>query len=150
MTRPLGYPLTVYYDASCPLCATEMNALLALDRLQRLELVDCSAADFDDTALLAAGVNREKLMTLMHARDAYGRWLVGPDCFEALYAAVGLHRISRAWGSKRLRPIWNRVYPWIARNRQTLSRLRLASIVAYVIPKRKSCDCNDSKSAAHR
>src|SRR5437899_3190717 len=81
---------SVFYDASCPICATEMHALRDRDCNRRLELVDCSAPEFDDAGLLAAGVSREKLMTLIHARDAYGRWLVGPDCFAAVYGAVGL------------------------------------------------------------
>jgi len=28
MNRPLRYPLTVFYDASCPLCTREMAVLL--------------------------------------------------------------------------------------------------------------------------
>ncbi len=48
MNRPPRYPLTVFYDASCPMCASEMHALRDLDREGRLELVDCSAAQFSD------------------------------------------------------------------------------------------------------
>jgi predicted DCC family thiol-disulfide oxidoreductase YuxK len=122
MRRPVRYPLTVFYDASCPMCATEMQALRDRDRQGRLELVDCSAHDFDDAGLLAEGVTREKLMTLIHARDAHGRWLVGIDCYEAMYRAVGLEAASRLWGGP-LRPLFELVYPWIARHRQQLSRL---------------------------
>jgi predicted DCC family thiol-disulfide oxidoreductase YuxK len=137
--RAVRYPLTVYYDASCPMCASEMHVLRDRDRDGRLQLVDCSAADFDDTALLASGVDREKLMTLIHGRDAYGRWLVGPDCFQAAYGAVGLKLAARVWGSHRLRPIWRRVYPWIARNRQLLSRIgahRLIRLLNSVLTRR--------------
>ena len=38
------YPLTIYYDASCPLCAAEMHALRDEDHACRLRLVDCSAS----------------------------------------------------------------------------------------------------------
>jgi len=135
VNRPIAYPLTVYYDASCPLCATEMHALRERDDSGRLELVDCSAADFDDAGLLASGVNRDKLMTLIHARDAYGRWLIGPDCFAAVYAAAGLKRPAALWSNPRVQPLWKRLYPWIARNRQRLSRLGAHRLLARIIPK---------------
>jgi predicted DCC family thiol-disulfide oxidoreductase YuxK len=45
--QPTDYPLTIYYDASCPLCATEMHALKRNDAAGVLELVDCSAPEFD-------------------------------------------------------------------------------------------------------
>ena len=141
MNRPIAYPLTVYYDASCPLCATEMHALRDRDPSGNLGLVDCSAADFDDSGLLASGVNREKLMTLIHARDAYGRWLVGPDCFAAVYGAVGLKSAAAVWGSPRLQPIWKSLYPWVARNRQRLSRLGAHRLLARILPRPPAREC---------
>jgi predicted DCC family thiol-disulfide oxidoreductase YuxK len=105
--RPVHYPLTVFYDASCPMCATEMNALKARDREGRLELVDCSAPQFDEDALLGDGLRRRDLMELIHARDAHGRWFVGTEVFELAYAAAGPRRL----------------YPWVTRHHQVLSRL---------------------------
>jgi len=134
MKRPLVYPLTVFYDASCPMCASEMQALRARDTRGHLAPVDCSAPQFDDEeGLLAEGITREKLMTLIHARDARGRWLVGVDCFEAAYRAVGLEGAARLWGDRRLRPVLQRVYPWIARHRQTLSRLGMNALVRLML-----------------
>ena len=49
-TKKFCVPLTVYYDKSCPMCATEMQVIRGLDWRGRLKLVDCSAADFDDRA----------------------------------------------------------------------------------------------------
>lgn len=119
---PLQYPLTVFYDASCPLCAVEMHALKARDRDGRLELVDCSAPEFD-ARVLGLPVTRDALMERIHARDGDGRWLTGVDVFEAVYAAAGLGSLARLWGSRYLRPLLARLYPWVARNRQQLSRL---------------------------
>jgi predicted DCC family thiol-disulfide oxidoreductase YuxK len=135
MNRPPRYPLTVFYDASCPMCASEMHALRDLDREGRLELVDCSAAQFSDEGLRAEGITKDKLMALIHARDAHGRWLVGIDCFEAVYRAVGLEGAARIWGDRRLRPLLTRAYPWIARNRQTLSLLGVNWLVRRLLPK---------------
>jgi predicted DCC family thiol-disulfide oxidoreductase YuxK len=135
VNRPLRYPLTVFYDASCPMCATEMHALRERDRHGHLELVDCSAPDFDDEGLRAEGITKERLMALIHARDAHGRWLVGIDCFEAAYRAVGLEARARIWGDRQLRPVLDRAYPWIARNRQTLSRLGVNRLVRWLLPR---------------
>src|SRR5689334_24910211 len=90
MNRLILYPLTVFYDASCPMCASEMHALKARDAEGRLELVDCSAADFDETVLAGTCIRREELMTLIHARDAHGRWFVGVDVLEIAYRIAGL------------------------------------------------------------
>jgi predicted DCC family thiol-disulfide oxidoreductase YuxK len=122
VSRPVRYPLTVFYDASCPLCAHEMHALRARDREGRIELVDCSAPDFDESVLAGAGVTRWDLMDRIHARDAHGRWLVGVDVLEAVYAAARLKPIAAVLGERRLRPLLSRVYSWFARNRYRLSR----------------------------
>ena len=133
--RPVRYPLTIFYDASCPMCASEMHALKRRDRDGRLALVDCSAPDFDEDALLGDGLRRRDLMGLIHARDAHGRWFVGVDAFEVVYRAAGLETAARVWGSPRWRPLLSRAYPWIARHRQPLSRLGFAALVRYIIPK---------------
>jgi len=133
MSLRVQYPLTVFYDASCPMCASEMHAIKALDAQGRIELVDCSAAAFDEAALTGGGYCRADAMSLIHARDADGRWLVGVDVFEAAYRAAGLEAIARIWGSRRLRPLLDRMYPWVARNRQRLSRLGFNFLVRLVM-----------------
>jgi predicted DCC family thiol-disulfide oxidoreductase YuxK len=133
MSRPLRYPLTVFYDASCPLCASEMHALHELDAAGRMELVDCSAPEFSDEGLRAEGITRAALMQRIHARDARGRWLRGIDAFEAVYRAVGLEGAARAWGNPRWRPLFDRLYAGIARHRQLLSRLGMQRIVRRLI-----------------
>jgi predicted DCC family thiol-disulfide oxidoreductase YuxK len=133
VNRPLRYPLTVFYDASCPLCATEMHALRDLDVEGRIELVDCSAPEFSDEGLHAEGITRDSLMRRIHARDAHGRWVTGMDAFEAVYGAAGLEAVARMWGNPRWRPLFERLYPWIARYRQLLSRLGMHRLVARLI-----------------
>lgn len=133
MSRPLRYPLTVFYDASCPLCAGEMHALRELDTAGRIELVDCSAPEFSDEGLLAEGITRAALMQRIHARDAHGRWLIGMDAFEAVYRAAGLEGAARMWADPRWRSIFDRLYPWIARYRRILSRLGMQVFVRRLI-----------------
>ena len=126
-------PLTVYYDKSCPLCATEMEVLQRLDWRGRLKLVDCSAPDFDGSGPAKEGVTRAAMMTKLHARDPEGRWLVALDAFEAVYASAGLTGAARLWAHPKLRPVLDRVYPWIARNRQPLSKFGLHRLVGALL-----------------
>ena len=55
-TNKFCVPLTVYYDKSCPMCATEMHVIQGCDWRGRLKLVDCSPAGFDDSAAATEGV----------------------------------------------------------------------------------------------
>ena len=123
MPAALRFPLTIYYDAACPLCANEMHALKAADDAGKLVLVDCSQPGFDDRPFTGEGVTREAMARLIHARDANGRWLVGVEVFEAAYDAAGFAALARLWEHRWLRPWWDRLYPWVARHRQMLSRL---------------------------
>lgn len=116
------YPLTIYYDAACPLCAKEMHALRDYDRERRLRLVDCSAANFSDADAQREGVSRADMLRLIRARDAAGRWFVGVDVFVLAYRAAGIETVASLWEWRWLRPIWDRLYPWIARYRMPLSR----------------------------
>lgn len=123
--RAVAYPLTIYYDASCPLCAEEMHALKSYDAHERLLLEDCSMPGFADVETQRAGITRSALMRRIHARDADGNWLDGVAVFEAAYGAVGINAVAKLWGYPRLQPLWDRIYMWVARNRMQLSRLRL-------------------------
>jgi predicted DCC family thiol-disulfide oxidoreductase YuxK len=122
--RP-AFPLTIYYDASCPLCASEMQTLKARDPQNLLVLADCSAAAFDPQPCAREGVTRAQMLERIHARDAAGRWFRGVDVFEVVYDVAGFTRLARLLGSRRLRPLLERIYPWIAANRYRLSRLGL-------------------------
>ncbi|MDD4963642.1 MAG: DUF393 domain-containing protein [Gallionella sp.] len=113
--------LTVYFDASCGLCRHEMGAIQQHDVAQRLTLVDCSAADFDDTPFRAEGVTRAAMMASLHLRDAAGAWITGVDAFAVLHRTVGMTGIARLWGGKLTRPVMLRLYPLVARHRQLLS-----------------------------
>lgn len=129
----VAWPLTVYYDGQCPLCVAEMSALKAHDPGDAFRLVDCSAPDFVDADVAAAGIERATLLRILHARDADGRWLSGVDVFVALYRHAGFHAIAGIWGHRRLKPLWDRLYPWIARYRMALSRLGLHHVYGWLV-----------------
>ncbi len=132
-TLAVNWPLTIYYDRSCPLCAEEMHALVAHDTSAQLQLIDCSAPGFVDPAASAAGISTAQMATLIHARDAAGVWFRGVDVFVLAYNAAGLTSIARIFNLAPLRPVWDRLYPWIARNRTAFSRLGLARAYGWLV-----------------
>jgi predicted DCC family thiol-disulfide oxidoreductase YuxK len=119
------YPLTIFYDRSCPMCSQELHAIRDYDRHDRLRLIDCSPPGFHHEAAAAAGVSAYELMHQIHARDAAGRWYRGVDVFVIAYRAAGIESVARLWAHPRLRPLWDWLYLWIARHRMFLSRLHL-------------------------
>ena len=128
--RPDG-PIEVFYDGSCPVCTTEMEALARRDGGARLVLTDCSPAGF--TADDPDAPTRAEMMHRIHARDADGRWLRGVDVFVAAYDAAGFHRTARVLATPRLRPLLDRLYGVIADHRRPLATLRLHRLLARVL-----------------
>jgi predicted DCC family thiol-disulfide oxidoreductase YuxK len=133
----IAYPLTVYYDATCPLCRAEIETLKARDAHDVLRLVDCSQQDFHG----ADGITADAMMSRIHARDATGRWLRGMDVFAAIYAVAGLRFLARLYASATLRPLFDRLYPWIADHRQLLSRCGLPKLFRIIAPQRACTSC---------
>lgn len=119
------YPLTIYFDASCALCDSEMQNIKLRDTRNTLQLIDCSAPDFDDRPFHAKGINRDTMMNCLHAQDANGQWIKGVAAFEVIYRTVGMASIARLWGHPLTRPMAERVYPWVVRHRHLLSALGL-------------------------
>lgn len=114
--------LTIYFDASCSLCRSEMLAIKLHDAAHQLSLVDCSSADFDDTPFRVEGITREAMMERLHVRNNEGEWIIGVSAFELLYRTIGLNMLANLWGSRYTRPATECLYPWVARHRQAFSR----------------------------
>jgi predicted DCC family thiol-disulfide oxidoreductase YuxK len=128
-----AWPLTLYYDDSCPLCRAEMLALKANDAHGRLRLVDCSAPGFVDADAAREGITPAAMMRRMHARDGTGRWYVGIPAFEVAYGAIGAAALAALLAWPRWRPWLARGYGWIADHRQCLSRLGLNGAFGAVV-----------------
>lgn len=119
----VSYPITIYFDASCELCRSEMEVIKLNDKGGLLSLVDCSAPEFDDVLFINEGITRVAMMNCLHAQDAQGRWFKGVAAFEVIYHSVGMAAIANLWGHRYFRPLAERIYPWVVRHRYCLSAL---------------------------
>lgn len=126
-------PLTIYFDASCAICSAEMGALKARDTAGRLNLVDCSPADFT-----SGPAPREALMAAIHVVDAEGRVHVGVPAIRICRAAVGLSSGGMLLDLPLVAPLVDRAYALLARNRYRIPRWLAARLAGRVAP-----SCND-------
>lgn len=119
----IQYPLTIYYDASCPMCRSEMETIKESDTESKLILIDCSNTDLITPD--SCPVSREAMMERIQAVDASGKWINSTDVFAAAYTAGGFKKLGQLWGNKILRPLFSRAYPLIADNRKLLGKTPL-------------------------
>ena len=111
------YPLTVFYDGACPICAREMALMKRLDRTQRLTLLDFSLAGFAAPADLAV----TDLSAVIHAQWADGTVITGVEVFRAIWEATGLGFLSRLSRLPLVASLMAMAYGWFARNRLWLT-----------------------------
>lgn len=78
------FPLRVFYDGQCSVCALEAERYGRMDREGKLVLVDISAAEFDSTPF---GIPLDEFMYQMHAIDQSGRLYRGVEAFWAIWQA---------------------------------------------------------------
>ena len=78
------FPLQVFYDGSCSVCATEIERYRRRDRDVRLILVDISLPGFDPAPF---GITLAEFMYQMHAIDRSGRVFRGVEAFWAMWQA---------------------------------------------------------------
>lgn len=121
------YPLKIFYDASCPVCALEMDQLRARDGAGRLVLVDMSAPDFDATC---HGFAHADLDGAIHAVRPDGSVVRGMPVLRLAYAAAGLGWLLRPTGVGPLRPAFDAAYRVFARHRKSISRALAPAIAA--------------------
>jgi predicted DCC family thiol-disulfide oxidoreductase YuxK len=112
------YPLTVFYDGACPICAREIALMRRLDRQRRLLLCDFSSAEYDATS---TGLAVADLSAVIHARWSDGTVITGVDVFRAMWEAVGLRFLAKLSRLSFLDPLAVKVYAWFARNRLWLT-----------------------------
>jgi predicted DCC family thiol-disulfide oxidoreductase YuxK len=107
MYKNQSWPLTLYFDGKCPLCAREIKLLGAKASPQRLLFVDISQKDFDSKSL---GLSLEEMESLLHARFEDGTWVKGLDATLWSWRAAGLEAFVAPLTWPAFRPILNIAY----------------------------------------
>lgn len=78
------FPLKIFYDGSCSVCAREVEHYGRKDREGRLILVDISDAAFDPEPF---EISREQFMYQLHAIDRTQTVFRGVEAFWAIWQA---------------------------------------------------------------
>ena len=75
---------TVYYDGSCPLCATEIRHYRDQDSEQELAFVDVS----ETGAVLPPDLSQQQAMARFHVMSRDGRLIDGARAFAEVWASL--------------------------------------------------------------
>jgi predicted DCC family thiol-disulfide oxidoreductase YuxK len=124
MKMTANYPLTLLYDASCPVCSLEMDHLrercTANGREGLLRFVDITAEGFDPAG---HGTTLAALNAEIHGVRPDGSVLRGVPVLRLAYDAAGIGWVMRPTGWPVLRPVFDAGYRVFARHRQAISRV---------------------------
>jgi predicted DCC family thiol-disulfide oxidoreductase YuxK len=112
------YPLTLLYDAACPVCSLEMDHLRERNVDHQLAFVNINEPGFDASAW---GTTLAELNAEMHGVTPSGEHLLGLAALRAAYAAVGLGWVLKPTGWGPLAPLADAGYRWFAQHRLTIS-----------------------------
>jgi len=119
-----NYPLTLLYDANCPVCAMEVDHLRARcsggEVDDALRFVDIAAPGFDPARY---GVTFAALDAEIHGVRPDGSVIRGVQVLRLAYDAAGLGWVLRPTAWPALRPLFDAGYRAFARHRREISRV---------------------------
>lgn len=104
MTVNPVFPLRIFYDGSCEVCASEVERYGRKDRDGRLILLDISAPRFDPAPF---GITLAEFMYQMHAIDQSGRVFRGVEAFWAIWQAFPTSTLLGLCGKLIMLPLVN-------------------------------------------
>ena len=78
------FPLKIFYDGACSVCAAEMDVYRHKGQDDRLLFIDISAPDFDPAPY---GISLDEFMYELHAIDRENRVYRGVEAFSAIWQA---------------------------------------------------------------
>lgn len=120
------FPLRIFYDGKCVVCATEIKHYVGRDRLDRLVPIDISDPDFDPAPFR---ISLDQFMHELHAFDSRDKVYRGIDAFWAIWQAFPANSVPGLLGKFITLPIINPlariVYRGFARIRRYLPKSRI-------------------------
>jgi len=131
-----GSPGLVFYDHDCPVCRAEMRRLKALDRANRLQLVNIRDPGFSEQYWR---VGLAEFSQAMHVLTGKRIWLVGMPAIRYLYAQAGRGFLLAPSAWPLFAPLADYAYRKFASHRFAVSRwLGMAGVKGF---------CNDGLCA---
>lgn len=121
-----SFPLQVFFDGSCVVCATEIEHYLHQEQGGQLLAVDISAADFDPEPY---HISQQEFMHELHVIDNDGHVYKGVEAFVAIWQAFPPLTVYRLAGAVLSLPLVSPVAGLLYKG--------FAAIRPY-LPKRKS------------
>jgi predicted DCC family thiol-disulfide oxidoreductase YuxK len=121
------YPLTLLYDANCPVCSLEMDHLRARNAAGRLVFVNIATPGFDASVY---GATLAQMNAEIHGVQPGGGLLRGVEVLRLAYTAVGLGWVMRPTGWPLLRPAFDLGYRLFAKHRMRISAVFGPAILA--------------------
>lgn len=117
------FPIRVFYDGSCTVCATEIEHYLRREQRGQLLAVDISDPGFKPEL---HGITRDEFMHELHVIDRRGRIYRGVEAFWAIWQAFPDATVYRLLGGVISMPLINPVarllYKGFARIRRYLPK----------------------------
>jgi len=93
--RAPRFPLKVFYDGSCVVCATEIEHYVRKDLDDKLMAIDISHPDFDPAPYQ---ISLADFMHQLHAIDQDGQVFKGVDSFWAIWQAFSASTVYGIMG----------------------------------------------------
>jgi predicted DCC family thiol-disulfide oxidoreductase YuxK len=111
--------MLILYDGHCPLCLAKRDFLMRRDTGAALAFADIRSPDFQSQEI---SVRIEQLEKEIYCITPDGRILRGMEVIRAAYQAVGIGWLAAPTGWPILRPMFDALYRWVAKNRYLLSK----------------------------
>lgn len=123
MSAKPEFPIRVFYDGSCSVCATEIEHYLRREQRGQLLAVDISDPDFKPEL---HGITRDEFMHELHVIDRRDRIYRGVEAFWAIWQVFPDATVYRLLGGAISMPLINPVarllYKGFARIRRYLPK----------------------------
>ena len=116
--------LIVFFDGSCPMCASEMQHLRKLDRHERIAMFDLSAPGATDyLAKVHPDIDPAAADKILHGKTSDGRLILGLDVTHKAWSLVGRGWLTAPLRWRLVAPLSDRIYLLFARHRRRISAL---------------------------